>query len=342
MPELSSQIFLDGAAVDFTVASLRERGDNSAAQLDFILPTSSPNYRKYWNKEVTAFFNSGDTYPAFRGHIINTTTNANNSVKFTAVDALGYLTGHSKAEVVLDDNINIDGLSVGASVVKLIEMAGLQNVIGTAYIGDTTPVIPNLKPRGTTVILDAIKELLGLAVDMTNSDLPRDNLIRVMDDGTKAQLRVEVKSDIDNSIPIKFYSYENNIINFNVKSRDIPTTITVRGLRTAATFNHSSAQTSLGHSTKVVSNPKLISRAECMDFAQKIFLANIQNKYEYTLDTFEGLYLKENDVVHIRDDETGIQGNFRIIGKNVEFGPNKFRLKLTINQRPPLLSQFLT
>jgi hypothetical protein len=342
MPELSSQIFIDGALVDFTAASLKERGGNTAAQLDFVLPTSSPNYRKYWNKEITAFFNSGDTYPAFRGHIINTTTNDNNSVKFTAVDALGYLTGHSKAEVVLDDDINIDGLSVGASVVKLIKMADLQDIIGTAYIGDTTPVIPNNRPRGTTVILDAIKVLLGLAVDMTNADIPRDNLIRVMDDGTKAQLRVEVKSDIDNSIPIKFYNYENNIINFNVRSRDIPTTIIVRGKRIAATFKHSSAQTALGNSTKTVTNAELTSRAECMDFAQKIFLANIQNKYEYRLNTFEGLYLKENDVIHIRDDETGIQGNFRIIGKTVTFGPNQFQLQLTINQRPPLLSQFLT
>jgi len=342
MPELSSQIFIDGASVDFTAASLKERGDNTAAQLDFVLPTSSPNYRKYWNKEITAFFNSNDTYPAFRGHIINTTTNANNSVKFTAVDALGYLTGHSRAEVVLDDDKNIDGLSVGASVVKLIEMANLQNTIGTAYVGDTTPVISNTRPRGTTVILDAIKELLGLAVDMTNPDLPRDNLIKVIDDGTKAQLRVEVKTDIDNTIPIKFYNYENNIVDFNVKSRDIPTTITVRGKNTAATFKHSSAMNALGNSSKVVSNPKLESRAECMDFAQKIFLANVQNKYEYKLTTFEGLYLKENDVIHIRDDETGIQGNFRVVGKTVEFGPNRFTLQLLINQRPPLLSQFLT
>ena len=54
------------------------------------------------------------------------------------------------------------------------------------------------------------------------------------------------------------------------------------------------------------------------------------------------LYLKENDVIHIRDDKTGIEGNFRIIGKSVTFGPNQFRLQLTINQRPPILAQFLT
>ena len=341
MPELSSQIFLDGSSIDFTAASLKEVGDNSAAQLDFVLPTSAPNYRKFWNKEVTVFFNSSDTYPVFRGHIINTTVNADNSVKFTAVDALGYLTGHSKAQVVLDDENNIDGLSVAASLIKLIRLSNLESSIGIDYLGDTTPIIDNNRPRGTSIILNIIKDLLSQAVDMTNKDLPRDNLIRVMDDGSKAQLRIEVKADIDNTNPVKFYSYENNIINFNVKNRDIPTSITVSGDNVAATFRHSSATSALGSSMKTVSNPKLKSRAECMDFAQKVFLANIQDKYEYTLDTFEGLYLKENDVIHIRDDKTGIEGNFRIIGKSVTFGPNQFKLQLSINQRPPILAQFL-
>ena len=342
MSELSSQIFLDGSSVDFTAASLKERGDNSAAQLDFMLPTAAPNYRKFWNKEVMVFFNSSDTYPAFRGHIMNTTVNADNSVKFTAVDALGYLTGHSKAEVVLDDSSNIDGLTAGGSLIKMIRLSNLESSIGTDYLGDTTPIVANNKPRGTLVILNIIKDLLSQAVDMTNKDLPRDNLIKVMDDGSQAQLRIEVKTDIENTNPVKYYSYEDNIINFNVKNRDIPTSITVSGDGVAATFRHSSAESALGNSMKSVSNPKLKSRAECMDFAQKVFLANIRDKYEYTLDTFEGLYLKENDVIHIRDDKTGIEGNFRIIGKSVTFGPNQFRLQLTINQRPPILAQFLT
>jgi len=342
MPELSSQIFLGGTLTDFTSASLKERGGNTAAQLDFVVPTPSPNFRRYWNKEVLAYFNSSDTYPAFRGHIINTTTNADNSVKFTALDALGYLTGHSKAEVVLDNDRNIDGLTVGASVVKLIEIANLKDSIGTDFIGDTTPLSANDRPRGTVVILNVIKNLLSRAIDVSNPDLPRDNIIKVLDDGRNSQLRIEVKSDIENVVPIKFYNYEDNIVNFNVKSRDIPTQITVTGKGgVAATFKHTSAEAALGISTKSISNPILEGRAECMDFAQKAFLANINNKYEYTLETFEGLYLKENDVIHIRDDKTGIEGNFRIIGKSVDFGPNRYKLKLTINNRPPILSQFL-
>ena len=243
---------------------------------------------------------------------------------------------------MLDDSSNIDGLTVGGSLIKMIRLSNLESSIGTDYLGDTTPVIVNNKPRGTLIILNIIKNLLSQAVDMTNKDLPRDNLIKVMDDGSQAQLRIEVKTDIENTNPVKYYSYEDNIINFNVKNRDIPTSITVSGDGVAATFKHSSAESALGNSMKSVSNPKLKSRAECMDFAQKVFLANIRDKYEYTLDTFEGLYLKENDVIHIRDDKTGIEGNFRIIGKSVTFGPNQFRLQLTINQRPPILAQFLT
>jgi len=90
-----------------------------------------------------------------------------------------------------------------------------------------------------------------------------------------------------------------------------------------------------------VNNPNLKSRAECMDFAQKIFNANLKAKYEYSLSTFEGAYLEENDVIGIIDDTTEVEGNFRLIGKTINFGPDSYSVALTINKQPPLLSQFL-
>ena len=62
----------------------------------------------------------------------------------------------------------------------------------------------------------------------------------------------------------------------------------------------------------------------------------------YTLTTFEGVYLHENDVVHITDAETGIEGNFRLIGKTITFSPTTFNLKLIINKRPPILGEYLS
>jgi len=340
MIKATSEIFIDDKSVEFTQASLKERGGSTAAELNFIIPFGESNYRKYWNKEVTVFFQEGDSVPLFRGRIINATISANNSVKFRAIDILGFLTGQQRARVTLDNNKNIDGLTAGASVVKLIKLAKLNNMIGTDYIGDTTPIIKNNNPRGVVVILDEIKSYLKKAVDLTNEDYPRQNVIVVKDDGTKSQLRFEARADIENATPIKFYDYNKNIIAFRAVKRHIPTTIVVEGENVNATFTHDSAVTAYGDYFLEISNNELTSKAACMDFAQKIFRANVKAKYEYTMSTFEGFYLKENDVIHISDNETGIDGNFRVIGKSITFSPNAFKLQLTINKRPPLLSEF--
>ena len=97
----------------------------------------------------------------------------------------------------------------------------------------------------------------------------------------------------------------------------------------------------LGNTPLIYPTPNLKSKAECLDFAQKVFLANVEAKYEYTLTTFEGAYLEENDVVTIIDDTTAVEGNFRIVGKTINFGEGGFGIDLIINKQPPLLSQFL-
>tara|TARA_Y100000310_G_scaffold295398_1_gene326679 strand:- start:65 stop:1099 length:1035 start_codon:yes stop_codon:yes gene_type:complete len=337
-----SEIYIDGKIVDFTQASIKIRGGDTAGELNFVMPTAESNYRKYWNKEVTVFFQQGDAVPIFRGRILNTVVNANNSVKFRAVDILGFLTGHQRARLFFDDNTNIDGLTAGGSIIKMIKLANLDNIIGTDYIGDTSPIVKNLYPRGSITILDEITSYLKRAIDVTDEDLPRQNTIIVKDDGTKGQLRIEVRANVDNEIPSKIYTYDTNIVSFVVRNRHIPTSIIVAGNGVSATFTHESAAASVGSFFLGVKNPQLESRAECADFAQKIFRANDKSKYEYTLTTFEGVYLHENDVVHITDAETGIEGNFRLIGKTITFSPTTFNLKLIINKRPPILGEYLS
>tara|TARA_Y100000310_G_scaffold338263_1_gene427422 strand:+ start:406 stop:1440 length:1035 start_codon:yes stop_codon:yes gene_type:complete len=337
----STEIFIEGKSIDFTQASLKIRGGNTAGELNFVMPAASTSYRKYWNKEVTVFFQKGDSVPLFRGRILDTVINANNNVKFRAVNVYGFLTGHQRARVVMNDEENIDGLSAGASIIKMIRMANLNNIIGTDFIGDTSPIIQNTKPRGVITILNQIDNFMKLAIDVTNEDLPRQNILVVKDDGTKSQLRIEARADIENEIPIKFYTYDTNIISFQVRNRHIPTTIVVEGKGIQATFTHDSAATAMGEFFLEITNQDLESEAECMDFAQKIFRANDKSRYEYALDTIEGVYLQENDVIYITDEQTGIEGNFRVIGKTLVFSPNSFKLSLTINRRPPILGEYL-
>ena len=339
MPAVSSEVFIDGRRVDFTTGVLNKQGQNTASSLTFTVPGGQVNYRKYWNKEVIFFLDKSDSYPMFRGSIISAEINGDVSVTFRAVDVLGYLTGRKRASLFFDEAKNIDGLTIGGALSTMVRQAKL-NKIGLDYLGDTNPVkkIPPL--RGNHFILDVVVGQLGEIYNDEN-EIPRTNILIVKDDGHKGQLGFTLLKDADLEVPSFNYNYS-NIINFAVRNRKIPTIIKVEGENSSFVFHHQSAADGLGDNFLNVTNGNLKSRAECADFAQKVFNANINNRYEYTLNTYEGAYLEENDVISIIDEKTGIEGQFRIVGKTINFGNGAYSLTLSINKQPPLLSQFLT
>ena len=341
MQETSPEIYIDGERVEFTTGSLTKQGNSTASKLSFTIPGDSVTYRKYWNKEVTFFFDKSDSKPMFRGFIMNADINDNFSVNLMALDVLGFLTGIDRAAVSLTAKDNVDGLTIGGALRKMISLAKLDNKIGTDYLGDTNPVVRMPRLRGRMMILDTITNQLQSIFNVDNTELPRSNFLKVVDDGTKGQLLFDLQSDIDTTIPKYTFDYTSNIISFNVQNRKIPTVITVQGKNSSALFKHESAADALGGFSLSVNNKKLKSRAECMDFAQKIFNANIQSKYEYSLETTEGAYLEENDVVNILDNDTDVNGSFRIIGKTITFGNGAHQISLDINKQLPLLDSFL-
>ena len=343
MPAHSSRIYIDGKQVDFTSGTLTKDGGNTASRLNFVIPGENSSMRKYWNKEVTFFLDVSDSTPMFRGFIENLEIVDNQAISCRALDILGHLTGLDRAAVTLDESNNVDGMTLGGALIKMIEMANLENKVKTDYLGDTNPVQKIDKIRGKVFILDTITGLLNTVYNISNPDFPRKNFLKVTDDGTQGQLLFETESDAENEPPVYIFDYEQNIINFDAQDRKIPTIITVEGSNDARiTYKHQSAIEAFGDHSLSVTNSFLKSRAECQDFAQEIFLANLKAKYEYTLASTNGFYLNENDVVSIIDEDTVVDGKFRIIGKTLNFGEGQLSLQLTINKQPPLLSRFLT
>jgi len=335
----SSEIYIEGERIDFTSGQLTKEGVNTASKLTFTIPGDDITYRKYWGKEVTFFLDKSDACPMFRGFIDNADINENYNISFRAIDVLGYLTGLNRAKVVCNDKTNVDGLSVGPALKKMIEIANLTKV-GTDYLSDTNPIKKMGKIRGDVYILDSIVSKLGTLYNTDNVILPRQNILKVIDDGKKGQLSFDLLKDV-NTAPSNYEFTEGNMINFEVRNRKIPTIINVAGNNSAATFKHEGGSIAYGENTLNINNPNLKSKAECLDFAQVVYNANLDAKYEYSLSTYEGAYLDENDIVNIRDGTTDIEGNFRIIGKTIGFGANTYSVELTINKQPPLLASFL-
>jgi len=341
MNEISSRILIEGKNIDFDGADYKYTGGLTAAQLTITVPGDEVSFRKYWGKELVAYLNEEDTYPFFRGYVMDTTIANEYAIKLIALDALGWLTGHQKAKVLLSNTDNIDGLTVGGALKKLISLANLSNKVGTDYIGDTSPIVSVRKNiRDEIVILDWLKKVLPTAIDTTNKDLPRENIVVVRDDGTKGQLAIEVVSDVNKSRPC-FTFDENDLIGYTVKSRKIPTTVTVKGDKVSGKYRNESAAKSLGENFFQTSNENLESPAECVEFARKVYYANIDNQFEINLNTYQGVYLMPNDVIKLNIRDADVAGQYRVVGKTVSFSPKRFRVSLEINKKPPILSDFL-
>ncbi len=344
MSEATSRVCIDGREVPFIQGNYKSSGGLSASTLTFTIPTLTAQYKKLWNKEVTFFCNEHDTIPTFRGWIKRTQINFN-TLQVFAQDAIGYMVKggeQSLTEVELTDSSNIDGLTVGAAIKKLINLANMDDKVKTDYIGETSPLISssNLYLRGTIGILDAIKQLISKSIN-TEGSIPRPNIARIIDDGTHSQFIIELENLLDDVNVKHSFSEYSNITNLNIINRKVPTRIVVNGKDgVRGTFTHTSAIAALDSNPLTVTNETLESPAACKEFGARIFEANLNQQYEYKINKFEGYHLYETDVINITTEDEKFNGNYRVMGKSIDL--INLNVNLSINKKPPTLAEYIS
>ena len=345
MKEITPEIRIEGRLVEYLEGNYQNTGGLTAATLQFKLPRQYDGFRKLWNKEVTFFLNEADK-PLFRGYIKRVKENFD-SIEVFAQDIIGYMVkggNPEKAKVALTDKDNIDGLSAANAIRKAISMALLNTKVGTDIIGDTTPIVSSSRPplRGTLSVLDIIKQLVSRAVD-NSGEIPRPNIVKVVDDGSTSQLVIELESDLDSTEIKHVFSEYDNITDLKIINRKVPTIVIVNGADgVKGTFSHDTAVEAFDRNYLEVTNTALRSPAECKDFAQKLFRANLTTQFEYGIETFEGAYLSENDVIRVETEDQKFSGNYRVRGKKITFNPSSFSVGLNINRKPPTLAEYIS
>jgi len=345
MNEITPEVRIEGKLVDYVEGMYDNSGGLTAATLQFTLPLSYAGYKNFWNKEVTFFLHESDGVPIFRGYIKRIKENLE-EVEIFAQDVLGYMVlggNPEKAKVALTDRENIDGLSAANAIRQAISKSQLSTKISTDIIGDTTPIVSSSRPplRGTLGTLDIIKDLISRAVDNSGT-VPRPNIARLVDDGSVSQLVIELESDVDSGEVKHVFTEYDNIMGLNIINRKVPTVVIVNGKDgVKGTFVHDSAIAAYDRNYLEVTNESLESPAECTDFAQKLFRANLITQYEYGIETFEGAYLNENDIIRVETEEQKFSGNYRVRGKKIDFSSAGFSVGLTINRKPPTLAEYI-
>ena len=346
MIEITPKICIEGVEVDYLNGGYKSDGGITSSELTFKLPLTYGGMKKLWNKEVTFYLNEFDSAPMFRGWI-KRTNETFEDVEILASDAFGYMLKGGEeglAKIVLDNRTNLDGLTVGAAIQKAIKLAKLDDKLKTDMIGDTSPLISSIREplRGTLSLKEIIEQLLVKAIDKTDQTLPRPNLIKILDDGEYSQLVIELESRLQDTNVKHVFDEYNNIESLNIINKKLPTVITVNGSNVSATFTHDSALEAYDRNYLEVSNDKLTSYAECKDFAARLFQANLHNQFQYTLETFDGAYLVENEVVRIETDDPQFSGNYRVMGKGISFSPSSFSVDLELNRKPPTLAEYIS
>ena len=314
MLEITPKICIEGREVDFLQGGYKSDGGMSSSELTFKLPLTYGGMKKLWNKEVTFYLNEFDSVPMFRGWV-KRTNETFEEVEIMAMDAFGYMLKGGEqglAKIVLDDRTNLDGLTVGAAIKKAISLAKLDGKIKTDIIGNTSPLISSVREplRGVLSLKEVIEQLLVKAIDKTDQSLPRPNIIKIVDDGEYSQLVIELESRLEDTNVKLVYDEFNNIESLNVINKKLPTVITVNGSNVSATFTHDSALEAYDRNYLEVSNDKLTSYAECKEFAARLFQANLYNQYQYNVESFDGAYLAENEVIRIETDDPQFSGNY--------------------------------
>jgi len=344
--EITARVCIDGREVDYIEGSYKNAGNLTAAELNFKLPLTYGGMKKLWNREVTFYLHEYDTVPMFRGWI-RRTNETFNDIEIIAQDGFGYMkeSGDTEiAKVALTEQSNLDGLTIGAAIEKALVLSKLDTKIKTDFIRDTTPYVNSVSTplRGVMTVYDIMTTLLQRAIDNSGT-LPRPNIARLVDDGSNSQLVIDLESQIDDNAVVKHvFSEYSNIIELNIINKKVPTIIIVSGRDgVKETFTHDSAISAFDRTYLEITNENLSSPAECVEFGSRIFEANLRNQYQYQFKTFEGAYLNENDVIRVETEDKEFSGNYRIIGKDVNFSPSGFSLSLTINRKPPTLAEYI-
>ena len=341
------RITINGKDIEYFGGSYASPGIFSAASINFSIPINIAGAQKLWNEEIAFYVDKSDSVPIFRGWIKRTKKSLE-KIDVFAEDAIGYMVkggNISRAKVNLDDRTNLDGLTAGAAIIKVFELAELDTKLKTDYIGNTSPVVSTIRPpiRGEESVKNIIENILSQSINTDDTSLPRPNIVRIIDDGTNSQFIIELESDLDTA-PIKHvYNTRDNITSLQVINKKIPTVIEVKGKKgVSGKFTHTSAIAAQDREYLSLNNDALESPAECKDFAARIFQANLKAQYEYSLEVTEGAYLNENDVIKLQVEPSEFSGNYRVIGKTIVFDEASFRIGININRKPPTLAEYIS
>ena len=237
---------------DFSNISYKNTGKNKVSTLSVTLTDPQMGDSGLLGQEVIFYLNYGsnDSVPFFRGSVKQFSPSDKN-VKITAHDVLSYLTGSESPPIILNDNSNYDGFTLGQMLHDVITKTINKNEtkIGLDMLNDTNPplTLTGVRERkGVTPLKIVQKNIPKKTTSLTDI---KNSMLVVRDDGTKSNICFMEEQDID-SAGIRF-SFNDGIEKINYKRRQSPNYYTTEvGKGNIMEYQHDSLPTGI-HSGKL-------------------------------------------------------------------------------------------
>jgi len=328
----------DNEIQNFKSVQFTDAGQNLATSLNVTI--SDPELRRYAlaNKQVLFFLNHGskDTVPFFRG-IIRQVNPTDTQLQFTAYDVRTLLTGKETLPLIMTDEQNYDGYTLGQFLHEYIteNINVKETIIGLDLLNDTNPTVSlsNVREDGTNPLELVSKKL---PKDSTTSDI-RKHRLTVIDDGEKSNLAF-VKEQSINDVGVSF-TYSDGIKQLNVKKREGPNMLSTVVGKTKVIYKHNNLDNGV-RAGKIEGNFDYPDQATQQAFIEATLG---ERDAEITLVATKGHYLNIGNVVNLTTpDYPEINGKHRIVSKQVTCSSTNVSCNLQLSKERPLLSDYLS
>ena len=299
---------------------------------------ADPNFQnsRLFNAKVEFYLNNGseDTIPIFRG-FIRSASPSSKGVSITAYDPRIFLKSNDALKITITDSNNFDGYSLAAFLNEFItnNINDNETIIGLDAIRDTNPIVTMTGIRGTDTAYNFVLNKLKQSIDSSDIENPLTYFIDIIEDSNYSSLTFKKDKQLT-SVPSYSFSFNDGIKDLKF-SRRAPVTV---GIYDGGKFVYGNApQGKIG----TVISGNFDSKADKRNEAIKQVLLKYQDTNEISVDVNKGFYVGLGSIINIHVDEEDVDGNHRVVSKNISFG-DSLTCSLKLGRKPIKISDYIS
>ena len=339
----SRLFFGDEEIINFKSVQYSDTGNNDVIKLQIQLSDSDIENYSLYGKEVKFFLNYGsiDSVPFFRGFIREVNA-SKKSVSVSAYDPRTYLTGKESPSLNITEENNFDGYTLAQFLHEYILTNVNRNntLIGLDFLNETDPPVSLTNYRSSnTSPLKVIKDNIPQNID--DIENIKINRLVIVDDGTKSNIMFRKEESISSEGRINF-SLEDGIVDLNTKRRTKANTFRVKhkGMEKDGEIVYVHNNLPTGAVSVTLSG----TYSDAASASEAAFLAAIKEEEidrEMTMSVSKGHYLEVGTIISLNSGQETLDGNHRIVGKNINVSDSNITCSFKLGRERPVLKDYL-